>query len=74
MISCPNKRLKAWKDLEKAVGENKAYGLWNKYKGEVPSMYYMTEKPSKTNEEKNIVNLEDIVDKNSNKEAFTSIE
>jgi hypothetical protein len=28
MISCPNKRLKIWKDLVTAVGEPKAYVIW----------------------------------------------
>jgi len=40
MISCPNKRLKAWKDLEAIYGENKAYGLWNKYEGYPPAYLY----------------------------------
>jgi hypothetical protein len=41
MISCPNKRLKAWKDLVKIVGEDRSYLLWNKYKGDVPQSYYI---------------------------------
>ena len=39
-ISCPNKRLKVWKDLVQNVGENKAYVLWAEYDGNVPDSYY----------------------------------
>lgn len=39
-ISCPNKRLKVWRDLVKNVGENKAYVLWAEYDGNVPDNYY----------------------------------
>lgn len=39
-ISCPNKRLKIWKDLVQQVGENKAYLLWAEYDGNVPDNYY----------------------------------
>jgi hypothetical protein len=39
-ISCPNKRLKSWKDLVQKVGENKAYLLWSEYNGNVPDNYY----------------------------------
>lgn len=39
-ISCPNKRLKIWKDLVQNVGENKAYVLWAEYDGNVPENYY----------------------------------
>jgi len=39
-ISCPNKRLVAWKNLVKNVGENKAYVLWTEYNGNVPNSYY----------------------------------
>jgi hypothetical protein len=37
---CPNKRLKAWKDLVKVVGEDKAYLLWDDYQGNVPQEEY----------------------------------
>ena len=37
---CPNKRLKAWKDLVKIVGEDKAYLLWGRHQGNVPQQYY----------------------------------
>lgn len=37
---CPNKRLKAWKDLVKVVGEDKAYLLWDDYQGNVPQSEY----------------------------------
>ena len=39
-ISCPNKRLVAWKNLVKNVGENKSYVLWAEYEGNVPDKYY----------------------------------
>lgn len=42
-ISCPNKRLKVWKDLVQQVGENKAYLLWAEYDGNVPDKYYQKE-------------------------------
>lgn len=42
-ISCPNKRLKIWKDLVQQVGENKAYLLWAEYDGNVPDNYYKNE-------------------------------
>ena len=42
-ISCPNKRLVAWKNLVKNVGENKAYVLWSEYDGNVPDNYYKNE-------------------------------
>lgn len=40
MISCPNKRLKDWKDLVSAVGEDRAYLLWDEHKGDVPRDKY----------------------------------
>lgn len=40
MLYCPNKNLKAFKDLVKAVGEPTAYLLWNEYEGDVPSKFY----------------------------------
>lgn len=40
MISCPNKKLKVWKDLVKNIGENKAYVLWSEYDGNIPDDYY----------------------------------
>jgi len=40
-ISCPNKRLKIWKDLVQNVGENKAYVLWAEHDGVVPDNYYV---------------------------------
>lgn len=39
MTFCPNKSLPEWKALEEAQ-PNRAYKLWNKYQGEVPSKYY----------------------------------
>jgi hypothetical protein len=46
-ISCPNKNLKAWKDLEK-LHPDKAYLLWNEYDGNVPDVYYSKVDPSST--------------------------
>ncbi|HQJ57084.1 MAG TPA: hypothetical protein PLH46_05525 [Caldisericia bacterium] len=40
MIFCPNKNSKEFKELVSSVGENRAYFLWNKYKGEVPKSVY----------------------------------
>ena len=37
MATCPNINLPQWKALVEARGENLAYALWDKYKGEVPS-------------------------------------
>lgn len=53
MISCPNKGSKDWSDLINKVGENKAYLLWNEYKGEVPDEFY--------EENKEVDNVETIV-------------
>ena len=39
-ITCPNKRLKAWRDLVKVQSENAAYSLWNEYEGNVPERFY----------------------------------
>jgi len=41
MAYCPNTSLKEWKDLVSAQGENLSYFLWDKYKGNVPSMFYL---------------------------------
>ena len=43
MISCPNRRLVAWKKLVEAQSENKAYILWAEYDGNVPDNYYKNE-------------------------------
>lgn len=40
---CPNKRLKAWKDLVAAVGEDMSYVLWDEHQGNVPQEYYKSE-------------------------------
>ena len=40
MIYCPNKNSKEFQELSSLVGENRAYFLWNKYKGEVPKSVY----------------------------------
>jgi hypothetical protein len=40
MATCPNKNLQSWKDLVSSKGENLAYYLWDKYKGEVPVSEY----------------------------------
>jgi hypothetical protein len=46
MTFCPNKSLPEWKALEESQPE-KAYYLWNKYKGEVPSKYYFPKESDK---------------------------
>lgn len=40
MAFCPNINSKEWKDLVSAQGEAAAYVLWDKYKGNIPSMFY----------------------------------
>lgn len=42
MPKCPNKNLQEWKDLEASVGSTKAYGLWDRYDGNVPVSLYNT--------------------------------
>ena len=44
MAYCPNTSLKEWKDLVSAQGKKLAYFLWDKYKGNVPSMFYVNSK------------------------------
>ena len=39
-ITCPNKKLKEFKDLVKMHGENISYSLWNEYEGNVPERFY----------------------------------
>lgn len=46
-LSCPNKRLKIWKDLVQKVGENKAYLLWAEYDGNVPDNIFNNEQVEK---------------------------
>ena len=40
MISCPNRNLREFTDLQKVQGQHMALYLWSKYKGEVPVDYY----------------------------------
>jgi hypothetical protein len=42
-ITCPNRRLRAWKDLVKVQGESRSYLLWSEYEGNVPDAYYQKE-------------------------------
>ena len=42
MIVCPNITLPEWKKLKQDVGENMAYFLWNKFDGDVNSIYKFT--------------------------------
>lgn len=77
MISCPNKRLKVWKDLVKNVGEDKAYLLWSEYDGFVPDSYYFTinepllvEKPRLIDLlDENADNFLEIIDENTDEVA-----
>ena len=39
MATCPNKNLGSWKTLVAAQGEDMALYLWDKYEGNVPSVY-----------------------------------
>ena len=54
MAYCPNTRLKEWKDLVSAQGKKLAYFLWDKYKGNVPSMFYV-------NSASNVNTLADVI-------------
>ena len=38
MATCPNTNLQSWKDLVASRGEDVAYYLWDKYKGNVPEV------------------------------------
>jgi len=74
---CPNKRLKAWKDLVTAVGEDKSYLLWDEHQGNVPQEYYKSENInesatsvadsniSATNVSEPSVNFNDFLDENA---------
>lgn len=46
MATCPNKNLDSWKSLVEKEGEDVAYYLWDKYKGEVPADAKVTITPS----------------------------
>lgn len=48
MAFCPNTSSEEWKNLVSAQGENVSYFLWDKYKGNVPSMFYLN--PNEKNE------------------------
>lgn len=67
-ISCPNKRLKAWKDLVQNVGENKAYVLWAEYNGNVPDNYYQVEDNIQFETNENQINT--LLDSKITKEVF----
>jgi len=45
MAFCPNINSEEWKNLVSAQGENVAYFLWDKYRGNVPSMFYVQTVP-----------------------------
>jgi hypothetical protein len=74
---CPNKRLKAWKDLVSAVGEDMSYILWDQHQGNVPQEYYKSENIkesatsvadsniSSTNISEPTVNFNDFLDDNA---------
>jgi len=70
MISCPNKKLKAWKDLVKVVGEDKAHLLWTEYDGIIPDKYYEV-RPDIEKVDKTIpqISFQEFVDDNA-KELF----
>lgn len=48
-LTCPNKRLRDWKDLVKVQGEEMSYFLWNEYEGIVPREYYEVKEPIQDN-------------------------
>jgi len=67
-ISCPNKRLKVWKDLVQNVGENKAYVLWTEYDGNVPDKYYESNiKSEQVNQTEKKVDFNDLIGSKKNK-------
>lgn len=72
-ISCPNKRLKVWKDLVQNVGKNKAYVLWAEYDGNVPDNYYQnlntSENLEKTRDESVIFMKKDLSELTTNNET-----
>lgn len=65
MIFCPNKNSKEFQELVGLVGENQAYFLWNKYKGEVPIKQYNKNNYSDNNSiPENVVPISFDVEKN----------
>jgi hypothetical protein len=68
MISCPNKRLKSWKDLASSVGELDALALWNQYKGNVPQVYY-----NRNNNGSAVSSVEPVVSPKSSNVDFNSL-
>jgi len=68
MISCPNKKLKVWRDLVKNVGENKSYVLWAEYDGNVPDKYYESNiKSEQVNQIEEKVDFNDLIGSKKNK-------
>ena len=74
-ISCPNKRLVAWKNLVKNVGENKSYVLWAEYDGNVPDKYYESNIQSEqVNQTENKVDFNDLIGSKKNEVVSDKIQ
>ena len=66
-ISCPNKRLVAWKNLVKNVGENRSFLLWAEYDGNVPDKYYESNiKSEQVNQIEEKVNFNNLIGSKKN--------
>ena len=48
MAFCPNVSSKEWKDLVSVQGEKVSHVLWDKYKGNVPSIFYVNSEQNLT--------------------------
>jgi len=67
MISCPNKKLVAWKKLVKLHSEPKAYVLWAEYDGNVPDKYYESNiKSEQVNQIEEKVNFNNLIGSKKN--------
>lgn len=73
MIYCPNKNSKEFQDLVSSVGEDRAYFLWNKYEGNVPTSYIkQREEESVENNYPNIVAYSKSLERGSSNPKFLS--
>ncbi len=50
MATCPNKSLPEWGQLVDSVGTHRAFFLWDKYDGNVPTRYYTVRKAEENND------------------------
>ena len=56
-VTCPNKRLNAWKDLVKVQGEDAAYMLWDLHEGVVPNDYYKQKITEPVTDQEDTINV-----------------